>query len=103
MALIERRGPSRPGTGGALDFLTPRCVGPIGGTTTLADCLVAMRHLASPKALIQGPASAEYEAAFARTIGVGYAYSFWAGRSTTLTVGAAKLVSTWWSRLVQER
>jgi perosamine synthetase len=57
-----------------------RCLATLGGTTTLADCLVALRHLADPRALIRGPALAEYEQAFARQIGVRHAYSFSAGR-----------------------
>jgi dTDP-4-amino-4,6-dideoxygalactose transaminase len=61
-------------------FLTPRCVGPIGGTTTLADCMVALRYLLSGRGLIDGPAIAEYEAEFARTTGARFACSFWAGR-----------------------
>jgi perosamine synthetase len=57
-----------------------RCLATLGGTTTLADCLVALRYLADPRALIKGPAIAEYEQAFARQIGVRHAYSFSAGR-----------------------
>jgi dTDP-4-amino-4,6-dideoxygalactose transaminase len=52
----------------------------LGGTTTLADCLVAMRSLAAPRRLVRGPAIAQYERAFARQIGVRYAYSFSSGR-----------------------
>jgi dTDP-4-amino-4,6-dideoxygalactose transaminase len=52
----------------------------LGGTTTLADCLVALRFLANPRGLIKGPAIADYERAFARQIGVRYAYSFSGGR-----------------------
>ena len=47
-----------------------------GGTTTFADCLVALRYLADPRQLVQGPATVEYEQAFARQVGVRYAYSF---------------------------
>jgi perosamine synthetase len=57
-----------------------RCLATLGGTTTLADCLVALRYLADPRALIRGPAIASYEQAFAEQIGVRYAYSFSAGR-----------------------
>ena len=52
----------------------------LGGTTTLADCLLALRYVANPGLLIQGPAIMEYEQAFARQIGVRYACSFSAGR-----------------------
>lgn len=52
----------------------------LGGTTTFADCLVALRHLARFRDLVNGPAIAEYEQAFARTIGVRYASSFSSGR-----------------------
>ncbi len=61
-------------------YLAPRCVGPIGGTTTLADCMVALRYLLSRQELVEGPAIAEYEAEFARIAGARYACSFWAGR-----------------------
>jgi perosamine synthetase len=78
LAEVLRRG--RGGAGGILDRLIPRCVGPIGGTSTLADCLAAAAYIASPGKLIHGPAIAEYESAFARKIGVRYAFSFSAGR-----------------------
>jgi len=48
----------------------------LGGTTTAADCLVALRHVAEPRHLVQGPAIVAYERAFARTVGVRHAYSF---------------------------
>lgn len=57
-----------------------RRVALLGGTTTLEDCQVALRHLANPRHLIRGSAIAEYEQAFARQIGVRYAYSFSHGR-----------------------
>jgi len=57
-----------------------RRVALIGGTTTFADCLVALRYLVDPRQLVQGPAIAEYEQAFASLIGVRYAYSFCHGR-----------------------
>jgi perosamine synthetase len=59
---------------------TARRVALLGGTTKLSDCLVAARYLASPRQLIQGPMIAEYEKAFARQVGVGYACSFSSGR-----------------------
>jgi dTDP-4-amino-4,6-dideoxygalactose transaminase len=58
----------------------PRRVGLLGGTTTWADCLVAAYYLANPRHLVQGAAIAEFEAAFARQVGVRHAYSFAAGR-----------------------
>src|SRR5690348_377064 len=63
-----------------LDKFAARRVALIGGTTTFADCLAALRYLAHPPQLIQGSAIAEYEQAFARQIGVRYAYSFCHGR-----------------------
>lgn len=57
-----------------------RHVALLGGTTTLKDCLVALRYLADPRALVQGPAITAYERAFARQVGVRYAYSFASGR-----------------------
>jgi len=52
----------------------------LGGTTSWADCGVGLRYLASFGTLTRGPAIAEYERAFARAIGVRFAYSFAAGR-----------------------
>src|SRR5215218_4399317 len=52
----------------------------LGGTTTRADLRVALRHLADPCSLVQGPSIATYEQAFADRIGVRYASSFAAGR-----------------------
>ena len=48
----------------------------LGGTTTLADSLFAIRSLVDVRNLVKGPAIEEYEQAFARTIGVRHAYSF---------------------------
>jgi perosamine synthetase len=52
----------------------------LGGTTTLADCLVAIRYAGVGRRLIHGPAISAYEQAFARRIGVRHAYSFSTGR-----------------------
>lgn len=52
----------------------------IGGTTTFADCLVALRCLTDPRHLVHGSAIAAYEQAFAKQIGVRFAYSFCHGR-----------------------
>jgi perosamine synthetase len=57
-----------------------RRVALLGGTTTLGDCLCALRFLARPRGLVQGPAVAEYEQAFARRIGVRHGISFSSGR-----------------------
>ena len=57
-----------------------RRLGLLGGTTTWADCAVALRHLIDFRHLVEGPAIAEYERAFAQLIGVRYAYSFSMGR-----------------------
>ena len=67
-------------TGRVRGHLTPRCVGPIGGTTKLADCIVTLRYLLSRRELVDGPVIAEYEAEFARVAGARLACSFWAGR-----------------------
>jgi perosamine synthetase len=71
-----------PGSGikSPLRIGPPRLLTQLGGTTTLADCLVAIRYLLNPRHLVQGPLIAEYERAFARRIGVRYAYSFASGR-----------------------
>lgn len=58
----------------------PRLVAILGGTTTLADCLVALRYLADLRHLVRGTTIAEYEHAFAQRIGVTYACSFSSGR-----------------------
>jgi perosamine synthetase len=58
----------------------PRRLALLGGTTTVADCRVALRHLADPRQLVRGPAISEYERAFADRIGVRFAVSFAAGR-----------------------
>jgi perosamine synthetase len=79
---------SSPGTENATSHISKqmgkarlrRCIASLGGTTTLADCLVALRYLIDPRQLVRGPAIAEYEQAFAQQIGVRYACSFSAGR-----------------------
>lgn len=58
----------------------PRRLALLGGTTTLGDCLVAMRYLADPRHLVRGNTIEQYERAFAHRIGVRHAYSFCAGR-----------------------
>jgi perosamine synthetase len=76
--VVERD--TTPGTGVRRHKVALRRVALIGGTTTLGDCLVALRYLLDPRQLVQGPTIVEYEQAFARLIGVRYAYSFCHGR-----------------------
>jgi len=52
----------------------------LGGTTTGADCALALWHLLSRRALIEGPALARYEQSFAERIGVRHAISFASAR-----------------------
>jgi len=52
----------------------------LGGTTTWTDCLIALSHLLRLGRLVQGPAIAEFEQAFANRIGVRFAFSFSSGR-----------------------
>jgi perosamine synthetase len=52
----------------------------LGGTTSFADCAVAIRHLLDSRSLTRGQAIADYEDAFARFVGTRYACSFAAGR-----------------------
>lgn len=60
--------------------IIPRCVPLLGGTTQWSDCSLALRYLADGDEMINGPAIADYESAFARFVGVRDAYSFAAGR-----------------------
>lgn len=57
-----------------------RTVALLGGTTSLADCLVALAYLMSPFRLVEGGRLREYERAFASEIGVDHAFSFSSGR-----------------------
>jgi perosamine synthetase len=52
----------------------------LGGTTTWGDAAAALRRLAQPSTLVDGPALAEYEHAFAACVGVRHAVSFAHGR-----------------------
>ena len=52
----------------------------LGGTTTVGDCLVALRYLVDPRRLTRGPAIDVYEREFARRVGVRYGFSFSSGR-----------------------
>ena len=52
----------------------------LGGTTTWSDCLVALRHLATPSSLVEGEQIEEFETSFARETEALFAHTFWAGR-----------------------
>lgn len=65
---------------GRLTSRIPRRLALLGGTATLGDSLVALRYLADPRALVRGPAIAEYERAFAERIGARHGLSFSSGR-----------------------
>jgi dTDP-4-amino-4,6-dideoxygalactose transaminase len=52
----------------------------LGGTTTLNDCLHALRYLLDPRYLTQGARIAVYEREFARQVGVRFGFSFSSGR-----------------------
>lgn len=58
----------------------PRRIALLGGTTTFTDCLVALRYLVTFIRLIRGQSIAEYERAFAKTVGARHAVSFNSGR-----------------------
>ena len=46
----------------------PRRIALLGGTTTGADCRIALAHLADPRRLVRGPAVEAYERSFADRI-----------------------------------
>jgi dTDP-4-amino-4,6-dideoxygalactose transaminase len=52
----------------------------LGGTTTWGDAAAALRRLANPRTLVDGPELAEYEHAFAASVGVRHGVSFAHGR-----------------------
>ena len=62
------------------DVVFRRRLAQLGGTSTWGDCLVALRQLMNPGALVEGRSIAEYEKAFAQRLGMRYAHSFSAGR-----------------------
>jgi perosamine synthetase len=62
------------------NLIRRRRVALLGGTTTFTDVLIAAGLMVNPIRLVRGPAIGEYERAFARRIGVRFAYSFSAGR-----------------------
>ena len=52
----------------------------MGGTTTAADCAIALRFLTGRKDLVDGPSVPRFEQAFAQRIGVRHAISLATGR-----------------------
>lgn len=58
----------------------PRLIAQLWGTTSLQDCLVALRFGINRSHLIQGSLIQEYEREFARQVGVRFATSFSTGR-----------------------
>ena len=58
------------GTKGFRGRRLPRLIALLGGTTTLADCIVAIRYLIDRRHMVQEPAIEEYERTFARKIGI---------------------------------
>ena len=65
---------------GRVARIFPRCLAQLGGTTSWADCLTALRHLMIPFHVVRGSQIAQYEESFASSIGVRYAISFSAAR-----------------------
>jgi perosamine synthetase len=58
----------------------PRRLALLGGTTTASDAAAALRRLAAPRTLVDGPELTDYEHAFAASVGVRHAVSFAHGR-----------------------
>ena len=58
----------------------------LGGTTDGGDVRTALRHLARPSSLVDGPDIHAYEREFAATVGVRHAISFNAGRVALLGI-----------------
>ena len=77
-SLLER--PINRTVNNLLQGAAARRVALLGGTTTFADCLGALRYLVDLRHMMQGEAITEYEQAFAQQVGVRYAYSFCHGR-----------------------
>src|SRR5262249_29680604 len=63
-----------------LGWRFPRRNALLGGTTTAADALNALRHIGSPSRLVEGPDIQTLERAFAAAVGARHAISFAAGR-----------------------
>ena len=62
-------------------FEPPRLIDQLWGTTTIQDCLVALKFGLKKRELVQGPILMEYEREFARQVGVRFAVSFASGRA----------------------
>jgi perosamine synthetase len=60
--------------------MLPRRHALLGGTTTSRDAMTAIRHLATPGSLVEGPSIGAFENAFATAIGARHGVSFAAGR-----------------------
>lgn len=58
----------------------PRRHALLGGTTTTRDITTAIRYLASPRSLVDGPALGSFERSFAALAGAKHVISFAAGR-----------------------
>jgi len=58
----------------------PRRHALLGGTTTAADVTAAIRKLASPRVLADGPSLGDFEGRFAAKVGARHAVTFGAGR-----------------------
>lgn len=58
----------------------PRRHALLGGTTTSRDIWTAVRYLASPRSLVDGPSLGSFERSFAAHVGAKHAVSFAAGR-----------------------
>jgi len=65
---------------GPVSQILPRCLAQLGGATSWADCLTALRHLMTPFHALRGPQIAHYEESFGSRIGVRFAISFSAAR-----------------------
>lgn len=61
-------------------FRLPRRHALLGGTTTTRDVTTAIRYLASPRSLVDGPAVGIFERSFATRVGAKHVVSFAAGR-----------------------
>jgi perosamine synthetase len=72
--------PADPRQGLQGPFRLPRRHALLGGTTTTRDVTTAIRYLASPRSLVDGPAVGIFERSFATRVGAKHVVSFAAGR-----------------------
>ena len=70
----------RPARQGRASRRLPRRQALLGGTTTTRDVTTAIRYLAFPRSLVDGPAVGIFERAFATRVGSKHVVSFAAGR-----------------------